>query len=232
MCGIAGHLAPQDALPNRDLVRAMTHALAHRGPDGEGFYFDTRVGFGHRRLSFLDFAHGGQPLFNEDSSIVLICNGEIYNYIELRQELVSKGHTFATLSDCEVVLHLYEEDGPDAFFRLEGMFAFALWDSQPQRLLLVRDHFGIKPLYYSKTNNGVMFASELKALLLDQTLDRSIDCHAALGYLTSLSVTDPACILSSVKKVPSASYITFAARTSTCTRYWNIPTLNGRIDFE
>ena len=230
MCGIAGELAAAGAAPSRQLVYAMTRTLVHRGPDAEGFHFDGRVGLGHRRLSLLDLAHGGQPLFNETRSIALTCNGEIYNYLELREELLSKGHRFATGSDCEVIIHLYEQYGPDDFKRLEGMFAFALWNAEKQELILARDHFGIKPLYYTEIRENVFFASELKALCQIEDLDRSIDTVAAYDYFTSLSVPDSTCIFRAVRKVPAASYITFSARGRRRSTYWELPPVSDEFD--
>jgi asparagine synthase (glutamine-hydrolysing) len=148
MCGINVIFDPERALADPSaLVRSMTAQMAYRGPDGEGFYSDGPVTMGMRRLSIIDLEGGQQPLYNEDRSLALICNGEIYNHSELRAALLARGHRFATRSDCEPILHLYEESGPGCLEHLRGMFAFALWDVRRQRLFAARDRIGIKPLY-------------------------------------------------------------------------------------
>src|ERR1700722_17542563 len=162
MCGIAGQLdftGPDPAAGGR-----MTDALAHRGPDGDGFYSEGPIALGHRRLSIIDIDGGAQPQFNEDESLAVVLNGEIYNYRELTAELLPR-HTFKTRSDTEVLLHLYEEQGDMLLERLEGMFAFALWDKRRKRLLLARDRFGEKPLFLRERAGELAFASELSSLL-------------------------------------------------------------------
>src|SRR5579862_5077960 len=170
MCGIAGQLR----FPTADLqtVRRMTAALAHRGPDGEGFHADGPIAFGHRRLSIIDLAGGAQPMFNEDGAVCVIANGEIYNYRELREELKDR-HTLRTQSDIEVLLHLYEDSGEDFVTRLRGMFSFALWDSRARKLVCARDRFGEKPFLYAPAPDGLTFASELRAFEAPGQLDRA-----------------------------------------------------------
>src|SRR5436853_816923 len=166
MCGIAGVLyADPERPPEPAVLRAMGAALAHRGPDAEGFWDEPGVGLVHRRLSIIDLSGGGQPLANEDGSVWVVFNGEIYNFQELRDGLEARGHRFRTHSDTEVLVHLYEEHGEELVTHLRGMFAFALWDRTRRRLLLARDRVGIKPLYLSRDDDKVLFGSALKAIL-------------------------------------------------------------------
>ena len=168
MCGIAGRFN-FDRGQSVDPVQlaAMTTIVAHRGPDGDGFYFGEGVGLGHRRLSIIDLATGDQPLANEDGTVWVVFNGEIYNFADVRTELEAFGHHFRSHSDTEVIVHAYEQWGDDAVERFRGMFAFALWDARKRRLLLVRDRLGVKPLYYAVTPTGVVFGSEIKSILED-----------------------------------------------------------------
>ena len=185
MCGITGILmSAPDAPAPRDMLVAMTGTLAHRGPDGAGFFVRGPVGLGHRRLSIIDLSTGDQPLSNEDGTVWLVFNGEIYNYGELRRRLEAKGHRFATESDTEVIVHQYEEDGARCVERFRGMFAFAIWDQREQRVVLGRDRFGIKPLFVAQSHAGVAFASEMKALLRVPWVDRDWDDSALRAYLT------------------------------------------------
>src|SRR3989442_2026344 len=165
MCGIVGivHSDPARPVPPA-VIRRMCDAIRHRGPDDEGLYVQGAVGLGMRRLSVIDLAGGRQPIFNEDRTKVIVFNGEIYNYRELRRELLGRGHTFRSESDTETILHLYEDRGPSCVDRLRGMFAFAIWDTAARSLFLARDRFGIKPLYVTRAPWGLAFASELKAL--------------------------------------------------------------------
>src|SRR5512140_2621012 len=173
MCGIAGKFNfERDRPVDRERLAAMTSAIAHRGPDADGFYFGPGVGLGHRRLSIIDLATGDQPLSNEDGTIWVVFNGEIYNFADIRIELEQYGHRFRTHTDTEVIVHAYEQWGDAAVERFRGMFAFALWDEPRRRLLLVRDRVGIKPLYYAVTRAGVTFGSEIKALLEDPDVPR------------------------------------------------------------
>src|SRR6516162_4195582 len=166
MCGIAGILYREPARPvDPAVLKAMGDSIAHRGPDAEGFWNEPGIGLVHRRLSIIDLAGGDQPIGNEDGSIQVVFNGEIYNFQELRSELEARGHRFRTRSDTEVLVHLYEEHGEHLVERLRGMFAFALWDRPRRRLLLARDRLGIKPLYVYRDGEKLLFASEPKALL-------------------------------------------------------------------
>lgn len=189
MCGIVGQID----LQGRDrldpaLTRAMTARIAHRGPDGDGYFDSPGVSLGMRRLSIIDVAGGDQPIYNEDGSLAIVFNGEIYNYVELSEQLIARGHRYATRCDTETVLHLYEEYGLDLFDHLRGMYAFALWDSRRGRLLLAVDHIGIKPLYLAEHDGRLLFASEIKALLADPGLALrlnlgALDTYLSFGYM-------------------------------------------------
>ena len=163
MCGICGAFSFSGAPVDRALIEAMTRAIRHRGPDGSGSYLSGPVGLGHRRLSIIDLAGGAQPISNEDETIQIVFNGEIYNFIELRAELLAKGHVFKTESDTEVIVHAYEQWGEACVTRFNGIFAFALWDENHRRLFLARDHLGVKPLYYVKLGDSL--SSPLKSRL-------------------------------------------------------------------
>jgi asparagine synthase (glutamine-hydrolysing) len=202
----------------------MCEAIRHRGPDDEGTYVTGPVGLGMRRLSIIDLAGGQQPIFNEDRSKVIVFNGEIYNYRELRRGLLARGHTFATQGDTETILHLYEELGPDCVDRLRGMFAFAIWDSAAETLFLARDRFGIKPLYLTGGPWGIAFASELKALhaagLGDRTLDwDALDMYFQLGYIPA-----PATPFHGVRKLePGHAAVWHRSRGLVTRQYWDLP---------
>src|SRR5215471_3524193 len=166
MCGIAGIIGTKrDDLVDAAVVHRMCQSIAHRGPDDEGVYVHGRIGLGMRRLSIIDLSTGQQPVHNEDCSVWVVFNGEIYNFAELRARLQARGHHFYTKTDTEVIVHLYEDCGSDCVHSLQGMFAFALWDQRQQRLLLARDRFGKKPLHYALTSGKLLFASEIKAIL-------------------------------------------------------------------
>ena len=207
MCGIAGILRCDGAAPGPGLLRAMTTAIAHRGPDGDGFFSDGPVGLGHRRLAIIDLVTGDQPMSSDDGSVVLIFNGEIYNFRELRRELEARGATFRTASDTEVILHAYEAWGVDCLPRLRGMFTFALWDKARRRLFLARDRVGIKPLVYAWDGRRLLFGSEIKALLEDPTLPRELDWEALRDFLTLHYIPSPRTIFRSIRKLPPASYL-------------------------
>jgi asparagine synthase (glutamine-hydrolysing) len=184
MCGIAGQYCYNGENPDRQLLAAMSERLFHRGPDGEGLYIKGSAGFVHRRLAIIDLSPDGlQPMTNEDDSLWLVFNGEIYNFIELRKELVEKGHTFHSKSDTEVILHAYEEWGHDCLTRFNGMWAFALWDEKKQELFCARDRFGIKPFYYTIVNGSFLFASEIKALLIHSGVKKVPDNDMLGAYL-------------------------------------------------
>src|SRR5215212_1901367 len=203
MCGICGVVAAErDGAPDREVIARMSGRLVHRGPDDDGLFHEGPVALAARRLSIIDLAHGHQPIANEDGSAVGVQNGEIYNYRELKRELEGRGHRFATDCDTEVLVHGYEEWG-DAFVeRLRGMFAIALWDKRRLRLLLARDRFGIKPLYYRHVGGGLSFASELKAMLEQPGFSREIDPKAVSAYLAFNSIPAPLTIFAEARKLP------------------------------
>lgn len=208
MCGLTGMYHFHGAPPDPSLVERMRDTLVHRGPDDAGLYTAPGVCFGFRRLSIIDLAGGHQPLFNEDGTVAVMLNGEIYNYRELRAELLVRGHRLATSSDTEVIAHLYEDHGEDFVQHLRGMFAIALHDSKARRLILTRDRLGIKPMYVRRTAQGVAFGSEMKALLEDPSLRRDVDPTAVLDYLTLRAVPAPKSIYRGVEKLrPSVQWI-------------------------
>ena len=225
MCGIAGAMYADANHPvDGGLLRQMADSLAHRGPDGVGYWIGPGVGLAHRRLSIIDLAGGEQPMTNEDGTLQIVFNGEIYNYRELRTQLIHRGHSFRTNSDTEVILHLYEERGADAVSALRGMFAFALWDGHARQLLLARDRVGLKPLYFLRDDHHVVFGSELKAILTDPRVARDIDPWALDDYLTFGMVQGERSIIRNVMRVPPATSIIFRQRDlhTTTRRYWSL----------
>ncbi len=203
MCGICGLVRLDGAsTPDPAALAAMSETLVHRGPDSDGIAIDGPVGLAVRRLSIIDLAGGDQPISNEDGTVTVVQNGEIYNYRELRERLQRGGHRFSTHSDTEVLVHLYEERGPAFVEELRGMFAIALWDSRSRRLLLARDRFGIKPLYYREAGGTLSFASELKALLRQPGFKREIDLDALQAFLAFNSIPAPLTIFSEARKLP------------------------------
>ncbi|HXF74920.1 MAG TPA: asparagine synthase (glutamine-hydrolyzing) [Methylomirabilota bacterium] len=227
MCGIYGYVTREGPI-DPEILSRMGCALAHRGPDDEGERMENgcgvNLGLGHKRLSIVDLsAAGRQPLANEDETVWLTINGEIYNYRELREELESKGHRFRSHSDSEVVLHLYEESGVKCLDKLKGMFAFALWDGKTQSLLLARDRVGKKPLHYCLAGGGIIFASEIKALLQHPAVGRELDLASLDKYLSYEYVPAPATIFRSIKKLLPGHYLIYARGQSREARYWDIP---------
>jgi len=223
MCGIAGILY-RDPLRQADpaVLMRMGAAIAHRGPDAEGILSEPGIALVHRRLSIIDLAGGDQPIGNEDGSIQVVFNGEIYNYRALRESLLAKGHVFRTNSDTEVLVHLYEDEGEDLVLRLRGMFAFALWDRSKRQLLLARDRVGLKPLYVYRDAEKLLFGSELKAILAHPDVDRSIDPAAVDGYLALGMVPGERAIFRRVRKLPPAHVATVRAGDwdRSPRRYW------------
>lgn len=229
MCGIAGIINAD--LRRDQALQRMLVALEHRGPDGEGIYHDHCATLGHRRLSIIDLAGGQQPLYNADRSLVLVCNGEIYNYRELRQRLERDGHSFLTHSDCEVILALYEQHGDQLLDHLRGMFAFALWDVKRRRLLAARDHLGQKPFFYSFGEQGFAFASEIKALrALDRRRQR-MNIAALDQYLGLRLIDAPLTMFEGIHKLPPGHLLTLQAGAAPqIRRYWQLqqePKLTG-----
>ena len=187
MCGISGIIAPSN---RQELVRRMTEVIHHRGPDGEGYYQDDVIALGHKRLSIVDLERGKQPITNETDNLQLICNGEIYNSPELRDQLIRKGHRFKTSTDVEVILHLYEEYGKNCVKHLRGMFAFAIWDRNNRTLFIGKDHLGQKPLFFCKNGDQFLFASEVKAILATGTVETSPNLDALWHYIHSITLVN------------------------------------------
>ena len=224
MCGIAG-IADLTGHPvDTALLRAMTAVQAHRGPDGEAFVCRGAVGLGHRRLAIIDLATGDQPMANDDGSVRIVFNGEIYNFRELRRDLEARGAHFRTTSDTEVILRAYEAEGPDCVKRLRGMFAFAILDERARRLVLARDRAGIKPLVYAWDGQRLLFASEIKGILEDTTVARDLDLDALGQYLTFHYVPAPRTIFRSVRKLPPASTLVLSldGGEPVISRYWSL----------
>lgn len=203
MCGISGIYRSGSSQPiDPEAAEKMLSVIGHRGPDGDGNFTDGNFWIGFKRLSIIDLSTGDQPMFNEDSSVVVVCNGEIYNYKELRSELKSKGHTFRSTSDVEVIVHLYEEFGEDFISRLQGMFGIALWDSRNKRLLLARDRIGIKPLYYFYDGRKILFSSEVKSIVAYPGFEKKVSSQALSDLLCLKYVPTPTTLFERVKALP------------------------------
>ncbi len=211
MCGFVGIFETRNKRQtDAALLGRMNDSLAHRGPDDCGYHTEPGIGLGHRRLSIIGLSGGRQPMFNEDNSVAVVYNGEIYNFQEITKELREAGHRFRTSCDTEVIVHAWEEWGADCVKRFRGMFAFALWDQNQETLFLARDRLGIKPLYYSILADGaVLFGSELKALLQHPDLPRNIDPRAIEDYFAYGYVPDPKTIYRDVAKLAPAHYLAF-----------------------
>src|SRR5205807_9137507 len=204
VCGIVGNVfARADRRPDPAVLRRMNDRLVHRGPDDEGFFLDGPAGLAMRRLKIIDLASGHQPMSDEHQRVWAVFNGEIYNYRELTAQLTARGHTFATRSDTEVLVHGYEERGISSLGDLEGMFTIALRDAPARTLVLARDRLGIKPLYYALLADQIVFASELKALVDHPAVDRTLDLTALSRYLAHEYVPAPASIFRSIRKLPA-----------------------------
>lgn len=218
MCGIVGF-----SWNDKELVARMTAVIAHRGPDQHGMYTDESISLGHCRLSIIDLSpQGRQPLSNEDGTVWITFNGEIYNFQELRETLLAKGHTFRSRTDTEVIVHAYEEYGADCVQRLCGMFAFALWDRKKRTLLLARDRLGIKPLYYYVRNGRLVFASEVKAILQVPEVEREINPQALYAYVGYEFVPAPETILRHIYKLPPGHYLQYHDGRVALTEYWDL----------
>ena len=232
MCGIAGY-AGWGASPaaSEAHLRAMCGAIRHRGPDDEGHHVASSVALGMRRLSVIDPAGGQQPIANEDGSVQVVFNGEIYNHRELHAELERAGHRLETRSDTETLVHLYEDLGERMVHRLRGMFGFAIWDARRRRLLLARDRVGIKPLYYWEADGGIAFASEVRSLLALERFPRRLDRRAIAHYLSLGYVPEPLCVFEGVKKLPPGHTLVWEpGRGATVTRYWTPVRDEVRVD--
>lgn len=208
MCGICGYAGMER---DERLLRAMTGRLRHRGPDDDGVFMHGRVGLGMRRLSIIDVSGGAQPIFNERRSVAVVANGEIYNFRELTADLERRGHRFATHYDIETIVHLYEEHGIAGLRYLRGMFAFALYDADEDRLFLARDRLGIKPLYYWQGGGKLLFASEIKALLDSDDVSREPNPSAINDFLTLRYVPGPQTMFKGIRKLPAGHWLCTAA---------------------
>ncbi|MEZ5934980.1 MAG: asparagine synthase (glutamine-hydrolyzing) [Alphaproteobacteria bacterium] len=221
MCGIAGQVGHR--LLDDGAMRAVTETLAHRGPDGHDHVRREKAWLGHRRLSIIDLEGGRQPIVNEDDTVWIVCNGEIYNYQDLRPELIAKGHKFRTDSDCETVLHLYEEEGEACLEKLRGMFAFAIWDENKQKLFCARDRLGQKPFYYACKDGSLHFASEIKALLQADPSLRRMNAEAFDEYMTLRLIGAPKSMFDGIEKLPPGHSMTYAVGgTCDVQRYWDL----------
>ncbi len=221
MCGIAGKLSTRGPV-DRALLERMCAVIEHRGPDSNGFFVDNGVGLGVQRLKVIDLATGDQPIFNEDESVVVVLNGEIYNYKELRTDLRRRGHTFSTNGDTEVLVHLYEDHGLACVEHLRGMFAFALWDRQRERLLLARDRVGKKPLFYGAKDGTLWFASEAKSILQDSAVGREVDYDAIDSFLHFQYVPHPLSAFAELRKLPPAHTLVWDNGHVELSRYWRL----------
>lgn len=230
MCGICGiyNFTAQRPVP-AGLLRAMTNTLLHRGPDDEGYYVQGAVGLGMRRLRIIDLEGGVQPMANEDQSIRVIFNGEIYNHNELRADLEARGHRFRTRSDTEAIVHAYEEYGLDCVQYFNGMFAFAVWDERSNRFVLARDRMGIKPLYYQIDGDGIVFGSELKPILVHQDQVPAIDFEALDAYVTLEYIPAPLSIVAGIRKLPAGHLLVIERGQQRLQCYWDVPqdTMSG-----
>lgn len=220
MCGIAGIIGGQVS-PNR--ILAMTAALRHRGPDESGIYLDDGAVLGHTRLSIIDLSSGTQPIHNEDKTLWIVFNGEIFNYPELREVLIAKGHTFLTTSDTEVILHLYEEKGAECLREMNGQFAFAIWDERKQICFLARDRVGIRPLYYTENGAELLFASEIKSIFMNPQVPREIDPVAMDQIFTFWSPLPGRTPFKGIRELPAGHYLVHQNNQSRVERYWEVP---------
>ena len=231
MCGFTGYIDTRgERQANQEVLSRMTSSLVHRGPDSDGYLLEGSMGLGFRRLSIIDLAGGDQPIFNEDRSVVLLCNGEIYNYRELRKELIQKGHSFRTNCDVEVLVHLYEEEGTNFLNRLNGQFAFVIYDRNKRLLFLARDHFGINPLYYTMADGVFIFGSEIKAILEHPLVEREVDLTGLDQVLSFPGLVSPRTMFKNIKSLKSGHYMTLVDGNLKVSEYWDLDyPLKGEI---
>lgn len=233
MCGICGiyNVHTKEPVPI-SLVKNMADTIKHRGPDDEGFYVDKQIGLGHRRLSIIDLEGGHQPLTNEDQTVWVVFNGEIYNFQALRADLLKRGHIFTTNSDTEVIVHLYEEVGEACFQALRGMFALAIWDKRKEILILARDRIGKKPLFYCYDGRRVVFASEMKAIRQVPGVSQEIDLEALCDYFSLLYIPAPKSIYKSIRKVRPGHFVTIGAHGMREVEYWDLDVTSPQEKFD
>ena len=225
MCGIFGIASTNlGSVP----LKELTDTLSHRGPDDSGYYLDSNVGLGHRRLSIIDLEGGHQPVFNEDRTKCIVFNGEIYNFLDLREKLIVSGHRFATKSDTETILHAYEEWGDQCVEHLRGMFAFAIWDKEQKRLFVARDRLGIKPLFYAEHKGKFYFSSEMKAILADSAFPRDMDEMALVSYFTLSYIPAPLTIFSKIRKLLPGHTLTWQDGRVSIKKYWDLQFIPDR----
>lgn len=222
MCGIAGYFVTHgDPELDRSVLPRMVSRLRHRGPDSQGTLVDGPAGLGHARLSIIDLVGGAQPISNEDESVWIVFNGEIFNYRELREGLLRRGHRMATSSDTEVILHLYEEDGPECLHQLNGQWAFAIWDRKKRRLLLARDRLGVRPLFYTITDGRLLFASEVKSLLCHPSVPRRMDLEGLDQIFTYWCTLGSQTLFQGISELPPGCWLTFQDDRLTVQKYWS-----------
>ncbi len=223
MCGIVGTLDWSGRHPpDSGLLRQMLGVIRHRGPDEFGVYLDRQVALGCARLSIIDLDTGQQPICNEDGSLWIVQNGEVYNYLELRSGLVQRGHRFTTKTDTEVILHLFEEQGQACLERLNGQFAIAIWDSVRETLFLARDRLGIRPLFYAELPQGMVFGSEIKALLLDPRVEARLDPYALAQIFTFWAPLAPRTAFEGVQELPPGHYLQISREERELVHYWHL----------
>src|SRR5882762_7795457 len=223
MCGIAGFVGKEGEQVSVEEVRRMTETIVHRGPDDEGIHAQRNVGLGMRRLSIIDLSGGRQPIYNEDRSVAVVFNGEIYNFPELRRELEGRGHQFYTHSDTEVIVHLYEEMGADCVKKLRGMFAIALYDENRKSLLLARDRLGKKPLYYALHEGRLLFGSQIKAILAGAPELAEVKTEGLLQYLYFGYIPDPHTVFQRIHKLPPGHLMEYLGGEVKIRKFWDVP---------
>jgi asparagine synthase (glutamine-hydrolysing) len=229
MCGIAGKIDFEGAVDS-GLLHRMCAVMEHRGPDSRGVFVENGVGLGVQRLAIIDVAGGDQPIFNEDRTVAVVLNGEIYNFEQLRERLIRGGHRFSSRADTEVLVHLYEEYGEEMVTHLRGMFAFAIWDQRRRQLFCARDRVGKKPLFWARRGRRFWFASEVRALLQDHEIDREVDHSALMAYLAYRYVPHPLSAFKGIQKLPPASTLTVTERGERIGRYWSLDYSNKISD--
>ncbi len=222
MCGFCGFTGNMSSTDMDDTISKMMNKIIHRGPDGDGKHIDENASLGFRRLSIIDLAEGDQPIYNEDNQLVLVFNGEIYNYKSIREELIEKGHIFKSKTDSEVILHGYEEYGTKLFDYLRGMFAFVIWDKKEKTLIGARDFFGIKPFYYTNINGNLIFGSEIKSILEHPDVEKTMNLSALQNYLTFQYSALPETFFKGIYRLPPAHYFIFKDGKMDTQRYWQV----------
>ncbi|HPH52022.1 MAG TPA: asparagine synthase (glutamine-hydrolyzing) [Candidatus Portnoybacteria bacterium] len=228
MCGIAGYIGQGD----QKILKNMTDMIKYRGPDDEGFHTEEGIGLGMRRLSIIDLIGGKQPIYNEDKSVVAVFNGEIYNFQEIKKELIAVGHKFETNSDTEIIVHQYEESGENCFKKFNGMFAIALWDKKEKKLILARDRYGEKPLYWSKINDTLIFSSEIKSILSHPLIEKKLNHLAIYQYFSFDYVPQPLTVFENIYKLENGSSLVFKNNEIKINRFYEIKSNEEKIDFK